>query len=201
MNERREILIREMFKIPKDFALEVIDYLVEQDEFEEREFRFVEWDGCGFAVGTENSDFYNPYSILYVPKNMANDGEYEQISHKFFLDYFKNYGLDWRRIKYKYDMNFYQIYTMIGILHEMGHVIDGDKQIEKYGWLKRLYNDKTTKYCKTSLMTFEESLKYYRTIPCEERADKLAIELFNRHEEEMIKRFKQLEIEYEAVNL
>ena len=149
-----------------------------------------------FACSGQNE--INIYNILYVPENVYSEKRDVVKSHEYFVDYLKHYGFNYLYVMKKYEMNFYQVYCMISILHEIGHIITMNKSIDIHGYNK-IYVESQSEYYYNELLNGKTQMEHYRNIECERIADKKAVRLFNKYEKEMIEFFLRIEIEVKEI--
>ena len=192
--ESNKIIKQEKYiDITEDFTNSIFNFFIEKNELKKGiPYCMKKFSRKSFACSGQNE--INRYNILYVPENAYSEDKNTVKQHKYFIDYLKHYGFNYLYIMKKYEMNFYQVYCMISILHEIGHIITMNKSIDMHGYNK-IYTESQSEYYYNEFLSGEMQMKHYRNIECERIADKKAVRLFNKYEKEMIEFFIKIEIE------
>lgn len=184
---------RKYIDITEDFMNSIFDFFIEKKELKKGiPYCIQKYSQKSFACSGQRK--INRYNILLIPKNVYSEDKNIVESHEYFMNYLKCYGFNYLYIMKKYEMNFYQVYCMISILHEIGHMITMNKSIDIHGYNK-IYIESKNEYYYNEFLFGKEQERHYRNIKCEKIADKKAVRLFNKYEKEMIEFFKKIEIE------
>lgn len=195
MKVKSDLIKRKYIDITEDFMNSIFDFFIEKKELKKGiPYCIQKYSQKSFACSGQRK--INRYNILLIPENVYSEDKDIVESHKYFMDYLKCYGFNYLYIMKKYEMNFYQMYCMISILHEIGHMITINKSIDIHGYNK-IYTESKNKYYYNEFLFGKEQERHYRNIECEKIADKKAVRLFNKYEKEMIEFFKKIEIEVE----
>lgn len=195
MKVKSDLIKRKYIDITEDFMNSIFDFFIEKKELKKGiPYCMKKFSRKSFACSGQSE--LNRYNILFVPENVYSEKRDIVKTHEYFMDYLKHYGFNYMYIMKKYEMNFYQVYCMISILHEIGHIITMNKSIDIHGYNK-IYIESESEYYYNELLNGETQMEHYRNIECERIADKKAVRLFNKFEKEMIEFFKEIEIEVE----
>ena len=196
--EGKKIIKQEKYiNITEDFMNSIFKFFIEKKELKKGiPYCMKKFSRKSFACSGQNE--LNRYNILYVPENVYSEDKNVVETHRYFMDYLKYYGFNYLYIMKKYEMNFYQVYCMISILHEIGHIITMNKSIDKHGYNK-IYVESQSEYYYNEFLSGEMQGRHYRGIECERIADKKAVRLFNKYEKEMIEFFLRIEIEVKEI--
>lgn len=195
MKVKSDLIKRKYIDITEDFMNSIFDFFIEKKELKKGiPYCMKKFSRKSFACSGQSE--LNRYNILFVPENVYSEKRDIVKTHEYFMDYLKHYGFNYMYIMKKYEMNFYQVYCMISILHEIGHIITMNKSIDIHGYNK-IYIESESEYYYNELLNGETQMEHYRGIECERIADKKAVRLFNKFEKEMIEFFKKIEIEVE----
>ena len=196
--EGNKIIKQEKYiDITEDFTNSIFNFFIEKKELEKGvPYCMKKSSRKSFACSGQSE--INRYNVLHVPENAYSEDKNVVESHEYFVDYLKHYGFNYLYIMKKYEMNFYQVYCMISILHEIGHMITINKSIDMHGYNK-IYAESQSEYYYNDLLYGETQMEHYRSIKCEKVADKKAVRLFNRYEKEMIEFFMKIEIEVREI--
>lgn len=195
MELKSGLIKRKYIDITEDFMNSIFDFFIEKKELKKGiPYCMKKFSRKSFACSGQIE--LNRYNILFVPENVYSEKKDIVKTHEYFMDYLKHYGFNYMYIMKKYEMNFYQVYCMISILHEIGHIITMNKSIDIHGYNK-IYIESESEYYYNELLNGETQMEHYRGIECERIADKKAVRLFNKFEKEMIEFFKKIEIEVE----
>lgn len=196
--ESNKIIKQEKYiDITEDFTNSIFNFFIEKEELKKGiPYCMKKLSRESFACGGQRE--VDRFNILYVPENAYSEKGYVIKQHKYFMDYLKYYGFNYLYIMKKYEMNFYQVYCMISILHEIGHMITMNKSIDMHGYNK-IYIESQSEYYYNDLLYGETQMEHYRSIECEKVADKKAVRLFNKYEKEIIELFMKIEIEVRKV--
>lgn len=195
MKVKSDLIKRKYIDITEDFMNSIFDFFIEKKELKKGiPYCIQKYSQKSFACSGQRK--INRYNILLIPENVYSEDKDIVESHEYFMDYLKCYGFNYLYIMKKYEMNFYQMYCMISILHEIGHMITMNKSIDIHGYNK-IYTESKNKYYYNEFLFGKEQERHYRNIECEKIADKKAVRLFNKYEKEMIEFFKKIEIEVE----
>ena len=179
--------------ITEDFTNSIFNFFIEKKELEKGvPYCMKKSSRKSFACSGQSE--INRYNVLHVPENAYSEDKNVVESHEYFVDYLKHYGFNYLYIMKRYEMNFYQVYCMISILHEIGHMITINKSIVMHGYNK-IYAESQSEYYYNEFLSGEMQMKHYRNIECERIADKKAVRLFNKYEKEIIEFFMKIEIE------
>ena len=192
--ESNKIIKQEKYiDITEDFTNSIFNFFIEKKELKKGiPYYMRKFSRKSFACSGQSE--INRYNILFVPENAYSEDKNVVESHRYFMDYLKCYGFNYLYIMKKYEMNFYQAYCMISILHEIGHMITMNKSIDIYGYNK-IYTESQSEYYYNEFLSGEMQERHYRNIECERIADKKAVRLFNKYEKEIIELFMKIEIE------
>ena len=192
--EGNKIIKQEKYiDITEDFTNSIFNFFIEKKELEKGvPYCMKKSSRKSFACSGQSE--INRYNVLHVPENVYSEDKNVVESHEYFVDYLKHYGFNYLYIMKKYEMNFYQVYCMISILHEIGHMITINKSIDMHGYNK-IYAESQSEYYYNDLLDGEVQMEHYRSIECEKVADKKAVRLFNKYEKEIIELFMKIEIE------
>lgn len=195
MKVKSDLIKRKYIDITEDFMNSIFDFFIEKKELKKGiPYCMQKYSQKSFACSGQRK--INRYNILLIPENVYSEDKDIVESHEYFMDYLKCYGFNYLYIMKKYEMNFYQVYCMISILHEIGHMITMNKSIDIHGYNK-IYTESKNEYYYNEFLFGKEQERHYRNIECEKIADKKAVRLFNKYEKEMIEFFKKIEIEVE----
>lgn len=198
MELKSDLIKRKYIDITEDFMNSIFDFFIEKKELKKGiPYCMKKFSRKSFACSGQSE--LNRYNILFVPENVYSEKRDIVKTHEYFMDYLKHYGFNYMYIMKKYEMNFYQVYCMISILHEIGHIITMNKSIDINGYNK-IYIESESEYYYNELLNGETQMEHYRGIECERIADKKAVRLFNKFEKEMIEFFMKIEIEVREVN-
>lgn len=198
MELKSGLIKRKYIDITEDFMNSIFDFFIEKKELKKGiPYCMKKFSRKSFACSGQSE--LNRYNILFVPENVYSEKRDIVKTHEYFMDYLKHYGFNYMYIMKKYEMNFYQVYCMISILHEIGHIITMNKSIDIHGYNK-IYIESENEYYYNELLNGETQMEHYRNIECERIADKKAVRLFNKFEKEMIEFFLRIEIEVREVN-
>lgn len=197
MKVKSDLIKRKYIDITEDFMNSIFDFFIEKKELKKGiPYCMKKFSRKSFACSGQSE--LNRYNILFVPENVYSEKRDIVKTHEYFMDYLKHYGFNYMYIMKKYEMNFYQVYCMISILHEIGHIITMNKSIDIHGYNK-IYIESESEYYYNELLNGETQMEHYRGIECERIADKKAVRLFNKFEKEMIEFFMKIEIEVREV--
>lgn len=197
MKVKSDLIKRKYIDITEDFMNSIFDFFIEKKELKKGiPYCMKKFSRKSFACSGQSE--LNRYNILFVPENVYSEKRDIVKTHEYFMDYLKHYGFNYMYIMKKYEMNFYQVYCMISILHEIGHIITMNKSIDIHGYNK-IYIESESEYYYNELLNGETQMEHYRNIECERIADKKAVRLFNKYEKEMIEFFMKIEIEVREV--
>jgi hypothetical protein len=195
MKVKSDLIKRKYIDITEDFMNSIFDFFIEKKELKKGiPYCMQKYSQKSFACSGQRK--INRYNILLIPENVYSEDKDIVESHEYFMDYLKCYGFNYLYIMKKYEMNFYQVYCMISILHEIGHMITMNKSIDIHGYNK-IYIESKNEYYYNEFLFGKEQERHYRNIECEKIADKKAVRLFNKYEKEMIEFFKKIEVEVE----
>lgn len=195
MKVKSDLIKRKYIDIAEDFMNSIFDFFIEKKELKKGiPYCMQKYSQKSFACSGQRK--INRYNILLIPENVYSEDKDIVESHEYFMDYLKCYGFNYLYIMKKYEMNFYQVYCMISILHEIGHMITMNKSIDIHGYNK-IYIESKNEYYYNEFLFGKEQERHYRNIECEKIADKKAVRLFNKYEKEMIEFFKKIEVEVE----
>lgn len=195
MKVKSDLIKRKYIDITEDFMNSIFDFFIEKKELKKGiPYRIQKFSRKSFACGGQEK--VDRYSLLYVTENVYTERESIIRQHEYFVDYLKHYGFNYNYIMKKYEMNFFQVYCMVSILHEIGHMITLNRSLDKHGYNK-LYFECEKEYEINTWLIGEMQMEHYRNIECEKIADKKAVRLFNKYEKEMIEFFKKIEVEVE----
>lgn len=198
MKVKSDLIKRKYIDITEDFMNSIFDFFIEKKELKKGiPYCMKKFSRKSFACSGQSE--LNRYNILFVPENVYSEKRDIVKTHEYFMDYLKHYGFNYMYIMKKYEMNFYQVYCMISILHEIGHIITMNKSIDIHGYNK-IYIESESEYYYNELLNGETQMEHYRNIECERIADKKAVRLFNKFEKEMIEFFKKIEIEVREIH-
>lgn len=198
MKVKSDLIKRKYIDITEDFMNSIFDFFIEKKELKKGiPYCMKKFSRKSFACSGQSE--LNRYNILFVPENVYSEKRDIVKTHEYFMDYLKHYGFNYMYIMKKYEMNFYQVYCMISILHEIGHIITMNKSIDIHGYNK-IYIESENEYYYNELLNGETQMEHYRGIECERIADKKAVRLFNKFEKEMIEFFKKIEIEVREIH-
>lgn len=196
--EGNKIIKQEKYiDITEDFTNSIFNFFIEKKELKKGiPYCMKKFSRKSFACSGQSE--VNRYNILYVPENAYSEDKNIVKTHEYFINYLKHYGFNYLYIMKKYEMNFYQVYCMISILHEIGHIITMNKSIDMHGYNK-IYAESQSEYYFNDWLNGETQMEHYRNIECERIADKKAVRLFNKYEKEMIEFFMKIEIEVKEI--
>ena len=197
MEGKKNIKQEKYIDITEDFTNSIFNFFIEKKELKKGiPYCMKKFSRKSFACSGQSE--LNRYNILFVPENVYSEKRDVIKSHEYFVDYLRHYGFNYLYVMKKYEMNFYQVYCMISILHEIGHIITMNKSIDIHGYNK-IYTESQSEYYYNELLFGETQMEHYRNIECERIADKKAVRLFNKYEKEMIELFMKIEIEVREV--
>lgn len=193
MKVKSDLIKRKYIDITEDFMNSIFDFFIEKKELKKGiPYCMKKFSRKSFACSGQSE--LNRYNILFVPENVYSEKRDIVKTHEYFMDYLKHYGFNYMYIMKKYEMNFYQVYCMISILHEIGHIITMNKSIDIHGYNK-IYTESQSEYYYNDWLNGETQMEHYRSIECEKIADKKAVRLFNKYEKDIIELFMKIEIE------
>lgn len=158
---------------------DILNLLISHGEIKDKKYRYNTSKRETFCFNYVNIFGLDISKLLIYKK-------YEQIldvsfiiSNLTFLNFLDKYGVNWVEIKEEFDMTYCQIVTLLGLLHEIGHMKN----------MKNL-TDRDLKEYRVSLSMIEmledsEKDMHYREIKEEAIADKFACDMMLKYTHEL----------------